>query len=129
MYVVYELLKSLDLFNESVKGVIILTRRMSDNRVRTQVGTQMLKTQPRVKNPKQSTYESIADVTPGGYKRMFLAAWANLNARNSLIDLRTTPILTFDPEKWIWEEQNGRLVVQKQEPGSKYGEMVLETDS
>lgn len=99
----------------------------TDRKVQTRVGSQVLETQRRVANPKRGTRERIEDASEGGYKRLFLAAWAELQATNNLIDLRTTPLLTFDTDRWEWEEQNGRLVVQKREAESKYGETLLET--
>jgi hypothetical protein len=50
---------------------------------------------------------------------------------HDMIDLSSTPVLTFDTDRWeLVEEENeesdGTIVVQKRDAESQYGEMVLD---
>jgi len=97
----------------------------SDRKARTQVGTQVLETSRYVQNPKRGAIENIEDLPESGYKRPFLAAWSRLQATANLINLETTPVLTFDPDRWERVDHEDLIVVRKREPESAYDEMVL----
>ena len=97
----------------------------SDQKARTQIGTQVLETSRYVRNPKRGETEKIEDLPESGYKRLFLASWSRLKATANLINLNTTPILTFDPDRWELIDHEDMIVVRKREPESTYDEMVL----
>lgn len=97
----------------------------SDRKARTQIGTQVLETNRYVRNPKRGETEKIEDLPESGYKRLFLASWSRLKATANLINLETTPVLTFDPDRWELLDHEDMIVVRKREPESPYDEMVL----
>jgi hypothetical protein len=84
-----------------------------------------LETSRRVRNPKRGETEKIEGLPESGYKRLFLAAWSRLQATANLINLKTTPVLTFDPDRWELVDHEDMIVVRKREPESTYDEMVL----
>jgi hypothetical protein len=97
----------------------------SDRKVRTQIGTQVIETSWCVRNPKRGETEKIENLPESGYKRLFLAAWSKLQATSNLIDPETTPIFTFDPDRYELVDHQDLIVVRNREPESTYGEMVL----
>jgi hypothetical protein len=97
----------------------------SDRKARTQIGTQVLETSRYVRNPKRGETEKIEDLPESGYKRLFLASWSRLKATANLINLETTPILAFDPDRWELIDHEDMIVVRKREPESTYGEIIL----
>lgn len=88
--------------------------------VRTCFGTTVVETKARVRNPVTDKEEDLADLSPDGYKRRFLAVLAAYNSP-SVVDLDSSPVLTFDRDKWEIEEAEGSIVVTKRDVDVEVG--------
>lgn len=95
--------------------------------VRTDIGTTVLETPKRVRNPINGKSYNLKKLSKDGYCRRFLAL---LSASNSVdvVDFGSTPVATFDKERWQLQEENGQYVLVKQNAESKFGQLLLESD-
>lgn len=98
------------------------------DRVLTDIGTTVVETPKRIKNPVTERTEDLTNLSKDGYCRRFLAL---LSASNSpdVIDLSSSPVLTFDKDRWEIEENDGTVVLVKREVESEFGEQILGNDS
>lgn len=94
---------------------------------KTQVGTTVYETPYEVRNPVTNERERIGNLSPDGYKRRFLAVLYALKSQN-VVDLDSTPAATFDKDKWKLKDSGDHYVLEKREPNSPLGEMIMEGD-
>jgi len=88
----------------------------SSDRVNTLVGTTVYETPKRVRNPVTEEYETVAELSKGGYKRKFLAVLHSVNSPE-VINLSTSPVASFDKDKWELDEREGSyILVRKNQP-------------
>ena len=95
--------------------------------VRTDIGTSVVETSKRVHNPVTDRTEDMTRLSADGYCRRFLALKAASNG-SSVVDFSSSPVATFDKDKWELNEQDGQFVLVKKEAESDLGEMLLEAD-
>jgi hypothetical protein len=95
--------------------------------VRTDIGTSVVETPKRVHNPVTDRTEDMTQLSADGYCRRFLALKSAANG-SSVVDFSSSPVATFDKDKWELNEQDGQFVLVKKEAESALGEMVLEAD-
>ena len=84
------------------------------DRVKTLIGTTVYETGKRVKNPVSGECERIDRMSENGYKRKFLAV-RNATQSPNVIDLSTSPVATFDKDKWDLREEGDHYVLVKSE--------------
>lgn len=94
--------------------------------VRVEVGTRVITCRRRQRNPITERRHDLTKLSDDGYLKPFLALKSKLS--QDTIDLRTTPILTFDKDRWDFEEKEGTVVITKREPESQYGEFLLDNE-
>ncbi|KDE56700.1 hypothetical protein EL22_25365 [Halostagnicola sp. A56] len=94
------------------------------DRVLTDIGTTVVETPKRIENPVTGRTEDLTNLSKDGYCRRFLA---HLSASNSpdVIDLSSSPVLTFDKDRWEIEENGGAFVLVKREAEGRFGEKIL----
>jgi hypothetical protein len=97
------------------------------DRVLTDIGTTVVETPKRIKNPVTERTEDLTNLSKDGYCRRFLAL---LSASDSpdVIDLSSSPVLTFDKDRWEIGENDGNVVLVKREAESKFDEHILGDD-
>lgn len=78
-----------------------------------------------VYNPVTGTNERVDQLPEDGYKRRFLELLDHIES-NDVYDLGSSPVLTFDKERWTMEEQEGTFVVVKREAETRLDELVLD---
>lgn len=95
--------------------------------VRTDVGESIVTTPKRIRNPVTDRTEDLTNLSADGYCRRFLAL---LSASNSpdVVDLGSSPVLTFDKDRWQLQEQDGQYVLVKREAETALDEAVLGGD-
>jgi len=93
--------------------------------VQTEIGTQVVTTPKRIRNPVTERTEDLTNLSSDGYCRRFLALLAATNTPDH-INLSNAPVLTFDKDRWQFKEEKGQYVVMKREPESEFGERLLE---
>lgn len=95
--------------------------------VQTDIGTAVVETPKRVKNPVTDETRDLTQLSRDGYCRRFLAL---LSARNSpdVINLNSSPVATFDKERWQLEETEEHYVLQKTSAETHLDEVVLTDD-
>lgn len=96
--------------------------------VQVDIGTTVVEVPRRLRNPLTERTHDVTKLSDDGYLKPFLA---HLHASNSpdVIDVGSAPVLTFDKDRWEFEEKDGQLVLKKRDAESTFGEMVLEGHS
>ena len=101
---------------------------MSGRTVETRIGTSVIETPVRVHNPVTESTERMADLSEDGYCRKFLAMLYAQTGGVNHVDLASSPVCTFDKDKWKMEEQGGQYVLVKREPDNEFDAAVLGDD-
>lgn len=99
---------------------------MSDQ-VETRLGTTVVETPRRVHNPVTERTEDLSKLSEDGYCRRFLALLSHTDGCHT-VDFSSTPVATFDKDKWGLEERDNQFVLTKKEAESEFGKMLLEGD-
>lgn len=98
------------------------------DRVETVVGTSVIETPNRLHNPVTERSEYMENLSEDGYCRRFLAMLYSQTGGCNHINLNSSPVATFDKEKWRLEETDGHFALVKREPDSALDKLTLGTD-
>lgn len=98
---------------------------MTEETVETDIGTAVVETPKRVRNPVTERTEDMRNLSADGYCRRFLAV-LSASSTPSVVNLDASPVATFDKDKWRMEERDGRYVLVKRDTETKLDELVLE---
>lgn len=93
--------------------------------VETRLGTTVVETPKRIYNPTTDKYQDLTKLSEDGYCRKFLAMWSHADSVDT-IDVDSSPVLSFDKERFELRETDGQYVLVKREAESEFGGMVLE---
>lgn len=97
--------------------------------VETQIGTAVVETPKRLYNPVTGQYQRMDRLSEDGYCRRFLAMLYAQTGGCNRVNLNSSPVATFDKDKWRVEETDGTHVLVKREADSRFDELMLgETD-
>lgn len=94
--------------------------------VQVNIGTTVVKLQRWQRNPITDRRHDLTKLSDDGYLKPFLALLHEQSGPD-VVDLGSSPVLTFDDERWEYREKEGHHVLVKREPESKFDELVLET--
>jgi len=86
----------------------------ANEQVQTAVGSTVYETEKRVKNPVSDEYERIDEMSTDGYKRRFLALRSATHSPD-VIDLSSSPVASFDKDKWDLRDEGDSYVLVKSE--------------
>lgn len=95
--------------------------------VKVSIGTVVLTVPRHIRNPVTNRRIDLTKVSDNGYLKKFLALTVKMNSDN-LIDLRNSPVLSFDKDKWELEERDAGYLLFNEEPDGGLGEMLLEEE-
>jgi hypothetical protein len=89
------------------------------------IGTSVIEVPDYIRNPLTGNREKVDDLSDDGYLKPFLAL---LHDRDNadLVDLGTSPVLTFDEDRWEYQKDESGHVLVKREAESRHDELVLE---
>lgn len=92
--------------------------------VRVDIGTTVLEVPKRLTNPITERTHDLTNLSDDGYLKPFLA---HLHASNSpdVVDLGSSPVLTFDKDRWKFEDRDGIVVIRKREAETPLDGMVM----
>lgn len=88
------------------------------------IGTSEVESPRWRRNPLTDRTHDLTKLSDDGYLKPFLALLYKTGTED-YVDLSSAPVLSFDADRWEWEEQDGQLVVQKREPETRFEEMVV----
>jgi len=95
--------------------------------VETCLGTTVVKTPKRINNPITERTEDLTNLSKDGYCRRFLAL-LSASGGPDIIDLNSSPVATFDKDRWEFRETDGNFVLVKRNAETKFDEKVLEDE-
>lgn len=120
--------RSTDRESRTINGTGVFKREnrhgVPKDHVQVDIGTTVVECPRRLRNPITERTEDLTQLSDNGYLKPFLALEYASNSPDH-IDLGSSPILSFGPDRWEWQEQDGRLVVQKREAETRFEEMVI----
>lgn len=92
--------------------------------VRVDIGTSVVEVPRRLKNPLTDRRHDLTKLSDDGYLKPFLA---HLHASNSpdVVDLGSSPVLTFGKDRWELQETDSQHVLVKREAETEFDERVL----
>lgn len=92
--------------------------------VHVDIGTAVVEVPRYIRNPLTDRREDLTRLSDDGYLKPFLAF---LYARTGpgVVDLGSSPVLTFDKDRWELKDHDGQHVLVKRESESKFDEMVI----
>lgn len=93
--------------------------------VQTSIGTTVVETPKRINNPVTGRTEDLTNLSEDGYCRRFLATLSALNGPD-VVDFGSSPVATFDKDRWELREQDGSYVLVKREAVTSFEELVLD---
>lgn len=96
--------------------------------VRVNIGTSVVTVPKRVRNPVTERTENLAKLSDDGYCQKFLALLAAQKGP-AVINLKQSPVLSFDTDRWAFEQRDGQILLTKRESESALDEMVLDDDT
>jgi hypothetical protein len=92
--------------------------------VETCLGTTVVETPKRINNPITERTENLTNLSKDGYCRRFLALLSATGGPN-VVNLNSSPVATFDKDRWELRETDGNFVLVKRNAETKIDEMVL----
>lgn len=92
--------------------------------VETNLGTATVETPERVYNPITDEYRDLRKLSENGYCRRFLATLAAYNTP-SVINLDSSPVASFNKEKWELQETDNHIILVKQDAETPLDELLL----
>ena len=95
--------------------------------VETRLGTTVVETPKRVKNPITERTEDLTNLSKDGYCRRFLALLSATGGPD-VVDLNSSPVATFNKDRWEFRETDGNFVLVKRNAETKFDEKVLEDE-
>jgi hypothetical protein len=95
--------------------------------IETQIGTTIVESSKRVFNPIKGEHQDLSKLSEEGYCRRFLAVLSAYNSP-SVVDLDSSPIVTFDKSRWKLSEDDGHYIIEKREPETDLDEMVMDDE-
>lgn len=95
--------------------------------VETCLGTTVVETPKRINNPITERTEDLTNLSKDGYCRRFLALLSATDGPD-VVDLNSSPVATFDKDRWEFRETDGNFVLVKRNPETKFTEKVLEDE-
>lgn len=93
--------------------------------VRVDLGTQVIECPRYLHNPITERRHDLTKLSDDGYLKPFLAMQYAYNTPD-VVDLASSPYLTFDEERWEMTQMDGHIVLTKREPETAFDEMVLD---
>ena len=93
--------------------------------VETRIGTSVIETPKRLYNPVTEKYVRMENLSEDGYCRKFLAMLYSQNGGVNKVNLSSSPVCTFDKDKWKLQEQEGQFVMVKKEAETAFDELVM----
>lgn len=114
--------------NDNIDGSIVRKENhhgVEKDYVRVDIGTRVVEVPRRFRNPLTDKTHDLTNLSDDGYCKKFLAL---LHATNSpdVVDLGSSPVLTFDKDRWELQEQEGQHVLVKREPETEFGARVMD---
>lgn len=94
--------------------------------VQVDIGTTLVELQRRQYNPLTDRTHDLTKLSDDGYLKKFLAL-LHEQGNPDVVDLGSSPVLTFDSERWEYREVDGQHVLVKREAETKLDELVLES--
>ena len=95
--------------------------------VETCLGTTVVETPKRINNPITERTEDLTNLSKNGYCRRFLALLSATGGPD-VVDLNSSPVATFDKDRWEFRETDGNFVLVKRNAETKFDEKVLEDE-
>lgn len=92
--------------------------------VETTIGTMVVETPKRIKNPTTGQYQDLTKLSEDGYCRYFLALLSHMDSVDT-ISVDEAPVLTFGKDRWELRETDENHVLVKREAESEFGERVI----
>lgn len=92
------------------------------------IGTSVVEVPRYIRNPLTDRRHDLTKLSEDGYLKPFLALQHASNS-SDVIDLGSTPVLTFDKDRWELRDNEGQHVLAKRDPESRYGEVVLNREA
>jgi hypothetical protein len=92
--------------------------------VRVDIGTTVVETPARLTNPITQRTHDLRKLRDDGYLKVFLALKYAANSPD-VVDFGSTPVATFDKDRWEMEEKDSQYVLVKRDAETKFEEKVL----
>lgn len=94
--------------------------------IKVSIGTTVVEVPRHIRNPINEERCDLAKLSDDGYLKPFLATHYHTTHAN-VVDLDSSPIASFDKDKWELVEREQSYVVRKKEPETKFDEAVMES--
>lgn len=92
--------------------------------VQVSIGTKIIEVPRRYRNPVTDRRHDLTKLSDDGYLKCFLAL--DYIMKEDMINLRSSPYLTFSKDKWELTQKDGHYILEKQIKESKLDNIVLE---